>query len=52
VIEIDGSLMTVESGWAHGPSADAGRRWVAAEVGPALRDLLAAAPAPEPVYGA
>ena len=52
VIEIDGSTITVENGWAHGPSADAGQRWVAAEVGPALRGLLADAPTPEPVYGA
>jgi len=42
----------VETGWAHGPSNDLGRRWEAAEVGPALRTLLAAAPPPEPVYGA
>jgi NAD(P)-dependent dehydrogenase (short-subunit alcohol dehydrogenase family) len=52
VIEIDGGTITVESGWAHGPSHDAGRRWEAAEVGPALRKLLAEAPTPEPVYGA
>ncbi len=52
VIEIDGSTITVENGWAHGPSADAGQRWVATEVGPALRGLLAGAPTPEPVYGA
>lgn len=52
VIEIDGSVITVESGWAHGPSRDAGARWAAGDVGPALRELLAAAPAPEPVYGA
>jgi hypothetical protein len=51
VIEIDGSVITVENGWAHGPSADAGARWAAEDVGPALRDLLAKAPAPEPVYG-
>jgi len=51
VIEIDGSIITVESGWAHGPSADAGARWDATEVGPALRKLLAEAPKPEPVYG-
>ncbi|MBF4162081.1 SDR family oxidoreductase [Nocardioides acrostichi] len=51
VIEIDGSTITVENGWAHGPSADAGARWQAADVGPALRDLLASAPTPEPVYG-
>ena len=52
VIEVDGSTITVETGWAHGPSRDAGSRWEAAEVGPALRDLLAEAPDPEPVYGA
>ncbi|WP_345525478.1 hypothetical protein [Nocardioides endophyticus] len=39
-------------GWRHGPALDLGRRWEAAEVGPALRELLAAGPAPEPVYGA
>jgi NAD(P)-dependent dehydrogenase (short-subunit alcohol dehydrogenase family) len=52
VVEIDGSVITVESGWSHGPSADAGTRWEAEKVGPALRQLLAQAPAPEPVYGA
>jgi NAD(P)-dependent dehydrogenase (short-subunit alcohol dehydrogenase family) len=52
VIEIDGGTITVENGWAHGPSRDAGARWDAAKVGPALRDLLAEAPTPEPVYGA
>lgn len=51
VIEIDGSVITVENGWSHGPSRDNGSRWEAAAVGPALRDLLAAAPVPEPVYG-
>ncbi len=52
VIEIDGSTITVEAGWRHGPSRDAGARWTAADVGPALRELLAEGPAPEPVYGA
>ena len=52
VIEIDGGQVTVELGWRHGPALDLGRRWEAAEVGPALRELLAAGPAPEPVYGA
>ncbi len=52
VIEVDGSVITVENAWAHGPSRDAGARWEAAKVGPALRELLAEAPAPEPVYGA
>lgn len=51
VIEIDGSVITVENGWSHGPSRDNGTRWEATSVGSAVRDLLAAAPAPEPVYG-
>ena len=52
VIEIDGSTISVENGWSHGPSRDAGARWEAEKVGPALRDMLAEAPDPEPVYGA
>jgi NAD(P)-dependent dehydrogenase (short-subunit alcohol dehydrogenase family) len=52
VIEVDGSTITVETGWAHGPARDAGRRWAATAVGSALRGLLAEAPTPEPVYGA
>lgn len=51
VLEIDGSTLTVENGWQHGPSRDAGARWDAAAVGPALRELLAEGPDPEPVYG-
>jgi NAD(P)-dependent dehydrogenase (short-subunit alcohol dehydrogenase family) len=51
VIEIDGPRLTVENGWAHGPSSVANGRWDAAAVGPSLRTLLAEAPAPEPVYG-
>ncbi|GAA3542892.1 SDR family oxidoreductase [Nocardioides daeguensis] len=51
VIEIDGSVITVENGWTHGPSRDNGTRWEAEKVGPALRDLLGEAPTPEAVYG-
>lgn len=51
VIEIEGGQVCVENGWAHGPRQDLGRRWEAAEVGAALRELIAQAPAPEPVYG-
>lgn len=51
VIEIDGSQMCLEDGWRHGPKRDQGRRWEAAEVGPALREMMAEVPAPEPVYG-
>jgi NAD(P)-dependent dehydrogenase (short-subunit alcohol dehydrogenase family) len=51
VIEIDGGQLCVEQGWSHGPKRDIGRRWETAEVGSALRELIAAAAAPEPVYG-
>ena len=52
MIEIDGSVITLENGWSHGESRDAGTRWSASDVGPALREMIAAAPDPEPVYGA
>ncbi|MCW2791183.1 MAG: short-chain dehydrogenase/reductase [Nocardioides sp.] len=52
VLEIDGGRLTLETGWAHGPSQDRGSRWDAAEVGAAVRSLIADAPDPEPVYGA
>jgi NAD(P)-dependent dehydrogenase (short-subunit alcohol dehydrogenase family) len=52
VIEIDGGQICVEQGWRHGPKRDIGRRWETAEVGTALRELIAEAAAPEPVYGA
>ena len=52
MIEVEGGRICVEEGWRHGPAEDRGRRWRAAEVGPAVRALLAASAAPEPVYGA
>ena len=51
VIESEGGKLCVEHGWRHGETVDAGRRWDPAEVGEAVRQLLDAAPAPEPVYG-
>ena len=51
VIESEGGKLCVEHGWRHGESVDAGRRWDPAEVGDAVRRLLAAGPDPEPVYG-
>jgi len=52
VIEIDGGQICLEEGWSHGPRQDLGRRWEAAEVGDALRSLIAQGTSPEPVYGA
>jgi NAD(P)-dependent dehydrogenase (short-subunit alcohol dehydrogenase family) len=51
VIEVEGGKICVEEGWRHGPAVDLGHRWDPAEVGPALRKLLAEAAVPEPVYG-
>jgi NAD(P)-dependent dehydrogenase (short-subunit alcohol dehydrogenase family) len=51
VIESEGGKLCVEHGWRHGESIDIGRRWDPADVGGAVRDLLAKGPDPEPVYG-
>ena len=51
VIEVEGGKICIEEGWRHGPTLDIGRRWVSSEVGAAVRDLLAKAERPEPVYG-
>ena len=51
VIEVEGGKICVEEGWRHGPTVDIGRRWESSEVGAAVRDLLAKAERPEPVYG-
>jgi NAD(P)-dependent dehydrogenase (short-subunit alcohol dehydrogenase family) len=52
VFEVEGGILSVADGWQHGPRVDKGARWDPAEIGPAVRDLLAEAPAPAPVYGA
>jgi NAD(P)-dependent dehydrogenase (short-subunit alcohol dehydrogenase family) len=52
VFEIEGGRMSVADGWQHGPAIDKGDRWQPSEVGAAVQDLLAKAPAPAPVYGA
>jgi len=52
VFEVEGGMISVADGWQHGPQLDNGARWDPAEVGPAVRELLARAPAPAPVYGA
>ena len=52
VFELEGGVVSVADGWHHGPRRDKGDRWDPAELGPVVRDLLAEAPAPTPVYGA
>ncbi|GAA1203545.1 SDR family oxidoreductase [Prauserella alba] len=51
VFEVEGGKVSVAQSWRHGPEIDKGARWDPAELGPVVADLLAKAPAPEPVYG-
>ncbi len=51
VLEIEGGSLCIEEGWRHGPRRDLGRRWEASEVGSAVRELVAQAADPDPVYG-
>jgi len=52
LFEIEGGVLSVCDGWQHGPRIEKDRRWEPSEVGPALRELIAQAPPPAPVYGA
>jgi len=52
VFEVEGGIISVADGWQHGPRVDKGARWEPSEVGAAVRDLIAKAPPPAPVYGA
>ncbi|MCV7314479.1 SDR family oxidoreductase [Mycolicibacillus parakoreensis] len=51
VFEVEGGLIRVAEGWAHGPQVDKGARWDPAELGPVVADLLGKARAAVPVYG-
>jgi NAD(P)-dependent dehydrogenase (short-subunit alcohol dehydrogenase family) len=51
VFEVSGGRIAVMDGWRPGAELDRGSRWPAAEVGPAVRALLARAPGPLPPYG-
>jgi NAD(P)-dependent dehydrogenase (short-subunit alcohol dehydrogenase family) len=51
LFEVEGGKVGVATGWQHGPARDKGARWDPAELGPVVRELLAEAPAPAPVYG-
>ncbi|MCO6005087.1 SDR family oxidoreductase [Actinoallomurus purpureus] len=52
VFEVEGGRVCVMEGFRHGPATDKGARWDPAELGPVVRELLADAAPPEPVYGA
>ena len=51
LFEVEGGKVSVAEGWQHGPSIDNGARWEAAELGPAVADVLAKSKPPAPVYG-
>jgi NAD(P)-dependent dehydrogenase (short-subunit alcohol dehydrogenase family) len=52
VFEVEGGLIRVAEGWAHGPQVDKAARWDPSELGPVVADLLGKARPPVPVYGA
>jgi hypothetical protein len=52
VFEVEGGIIRVAEGWAHGPQVDKGAKWDPAELGPVVAHLLAKARPPVPVYGA
>jgi NAD(P)-dependent dehydrogenase (short-subunit alcohol dehydrogenase family) len=51
VFEVEGGLIRVAEGWAHGSQIDKGAKWDPAELGPVVRDLLGKSRTPVPVYG-
>lgn len=51
VFEAQGGELSVADGWRTGSIHDNGARWEPEQVGPALDELLAQAPAPQKVYG-
>jgi NAD(P)-dependent dehydrogenase (short-subunit alcohol dehydrogenase family) len=52
MFEVEGGIIRVAEGWAHGPQVDKGARWDPVEIGPVVSDLLGKARPPVPVYGA
>lgn len=52
VFEVEGGIIGIAEGFRHGPRFDKGARWEPSEVGSVVRDLLAEAIEPTPVYGA
>ncbi|KAA2252612.1 SDR family NAD(P)-dependent oxidoreductase [Solihabitans fulvus] len=52
MFEVAGGAVSLANNWRHGPRRDRGERWRAEQLGAVVRELIAAAPPPEPVYGA
>ncbi|MCB0974446.1 MAG: SDR family oxidoreductase [Actinobacteria bacterium] len=52
VFEVEGGKISLMDGWRPGATVDKGARWEPEELGAVVRDLVAEAPMPLPVYGA
>ena len=52
VFDVAGGRIAVCDGWRPAADADAGGRWDPADVGAAVRSIVAEAPVPMPVFGA
>ncbi|MFJ1458528.1 SDR family oxidoreductase [Nocardia sp. N2S4-5] len=52
MFEVEGGKVALADGWRHGSPVDRGARWEPAELGAVVRELIAKATPPEPVYGA
>ncbi|WP_153338957.1 SDR family oxidoreductase [Nocardia aurantia] len=52
MFEVEGGKVALADGWRHGIPVDRGARWEPAELGAAVRDLIAKSAPPEAVYGA
>jgi len=51
MFEVEGGKVALADGWRHGVAVDRGARWQPAELGSAVRELIAKAALPEAVYG-
>jgi len=51
LFEIEGGKLSIADGWRKGPELDKGGRWLAAEVGAAVEQLVAQAVPAQKVYG-
>ncbi|MDC8997427.1 SDR family oxidoreductase [Mycobacterium marinum] len=52
VFEVEGGVIRVAEGWAHGPEVDKGAKWDPTELRLVVADLLAKSRPSVPVYGA
>ena len=51
LFEVEGGKLSIADGWRKGPELDKGGRWLAAEVGDAVQQLIAQAVPAQKVYG-